>query len=110
LAFLVPYRISALGLLLDQLTLKLVAVTGLTVLLDRLGLQEFRQKLITLSNFMTCDQWLNEAFASAHPENSCLFHKFPCRSNLALLHGGFGFRTVEGLMSSPFQPFPVNPH
>jgi hypothetical protein len=31
-----PYRISALGMLYDQLTLKLVAVTGLSVLFGRL--------------------------------------------------------------------------
>jgi hypothetical protein len=62
LAFLFPYRISALGILYDQLTLKLVAVTGCSVPSGLLGLQEFRQKSYGSSQSLDCGLGSNMSF------------------------------------------------
>lgn len=101
-----PYRISALGTSLNQLTLKLVAVTGLrsfsTVSIYKYSFKvppEVLWPKLALS--LRLIAWY-EFLTSAHPESSCLSHKFLCKSNLALLAGGFGFRTVRNLMLSLF--------
>lgn len=62
LALLFSYRISALGVSFDQLTLKLVAVTGLTVLLDPLRFLEFCQKSYGLHQPLDCGLGLNISF------------------------------------------------
>jgi hypothetical protein len=99
----IPFHVSVLGTLFDQLTLRQVAVTGLTILIHCLLLQySFKvSPRALLYSILISNLRLNLGLSFstlAHPESSYLFHKFPCKSDLTFLAGGFGFRTLRRLM------------